>query len=314
MNLEGFHKPVLLKEVLYYLNLKQGDIIFDGTLGGAGHTVEIIKAIAPTGRVIGVDLHSQAISTAAIKLKDFSNSVTLVNDNFANIKEILNKINVKNIDGLLLDPGLSSFLIEKSGRGFSYLKNEKLDMRYGDKNKMDACYVVNNYSMEKLAEIFWKYGEERWSRFIARNIANYRSDKPIETTEELVDIIKGSIPGKFRYKRKGHPAKRVFQAIRMEVNDEIANLEKAIKDGFEVLRSGGRMAVISYHSLEDRLVKKSFLEYEGVCVCPPDFPECKCDREKKARIVSRKAIKPSDEEIKLNPRSRSARLRVMEKI
>lgn len=314
MNLEGFHKPVLLKEVLYYLNLSKGDIIFDGTLGGAGHTVEIIKAIAPTGRVIGVDLHSQAISTAAIKLKEFSDRVTLVNDNFANIKEILKRININRIDGILLDIGLSSFLIEKSKRGFSYLKDEKLDMRFGDYSKMNAFYVVNEYPEEKLREIFLRYGEERWAGIIAKNIACRRKGKNIETAQELVEIIKNSIPARYRHSRKGHPAKRVFQAIRMEVNRELENLKKVIEDGFEVLKSRARMVIISYHSLEDRMVKNKFKEYEGVCICPPDFPVCKCGRVKKAEIITRRAVKPSPEEIKLNPRSKSARLRVLEKL
>ena len=313
MSLEEFHKPVLLKEVLYYLNLKDNDIIFDGTLGGAGHTIEIIKAIAPTGKVIGVDLHSQAISTATSKLKEFSNRVILVNDNFANIKKILKKVNVKSIGGILLDLGLSSFLIERSERGFSYLKDEKLDMRFGD-NKMEAFDVVNRYSKENLEEIFLKYGEERWSNRIARGIVNYREGKDIETTAELVEIIKNAIPYKLRRKRKGHPAKRVFQAIRMEVNKELDNLETVIEDGFEVLKSGGRMAIISYHSLEDRTVKNKFLQFEGICTCPPDFPVCKCGREIRAKIITRKAVKPPLGEVRLNPRSKSARLRVLEKL
>lgn len=313
MNLEEIHVSVLLKEVLYYLNLKQGDIIFDGTLGGAGHTVEIIKAIAPTGKVIGVDLNSQTISTATSRLKDFSENVVLVNDNFANIKKILKRINIKSIDGMLLDLGLSSFLIEKSRRGFSYLKNEKLDMRFGN-GDIGAFDVVNKYSQGKLTEIFWKYGEERWSKSIAKNIVNHRKSGDIKTTGELVEIIKDSIPRKFKYQRRGHPAKRIFQAIRMEVNKELDNLKMAIEDGFKMLRSGGRMVIISYHSLEDRMVKSSFLEYEGKCTCPPDFPVCKCGRKKRAEIITKKVVRPGLEEISSNPRSKSARLRVLEKL
>ncbi len=313
MNLEEIHVPVLLKEILYYLNLKQGDIIFDGTLGGAGHTVEIIKAIAPTGKVIGVDLHGQTISTAASRLKDFSKNVVLVNDNFANIKKILKRINIKSIDGMLLDLGLSSFLIEKSKRGFSYLKNEKLDMRFGN-GDIGAFEVVNKYSQGKLIEIFQKYGEERWSKSIAKNIVNHRKSGDIKTTGELVEIIKDSIPRKLKYQRRGHPAKRIFQAIRMEVNKELDNLKMAIEDGFKMLRSGGRMVIISYHSLEDRMVKSSFLEYEGKCTCPPDFPVCKCGREKRAEIITKKVVRPGLEEISSNPRSKNARLRVLEKL
>ena len=314
MNLEEVHVPVLLKEVLYYLNLKQGDIIFDGTLGGAGHTIEIIKAIAPTGRVIGVDLHSQTISTATSKLKKFSKNVVLVNDNFANIKKILKRINIESIDGMLLDLGLSSFLIDRSKRGFSYLKDEKLDMRFGDNINLSAFDVVNEYPQGKLTEIFQRYGEERWSGLIAKNIVKYRKTGDIKTTKELVEIIKDSIPRKFKYKRKGHPAKRIFQAIRMEVNKELDNLEKAIKDGFEILKSDGRMVIISYHSLEDRMVKSKFLQYEGVCTCPPDFPVCKCGRKKRAEIITRKVVRPKLEEISQNLRSKSARLRVLEKL
>ncbi|MBA7509193.1 Ribosomal RNA small subunit methyltransferase H [subsurface metagenome] len=314
MNLEEIHVPVLLKEVLYYLNLKQGDIIFDGTLGGAGHTVEIIKAIAPTGKVIGVDLHGQTISTATSRLRDFSKNVVLVNDNFANIKKILKRINIKSIDGMLLDLGLSSFLIEKSKRGFSYLKNEKLDMRFGNGDYISAFDVVNKYSQGKLTEIFRKYGEERWSKSIAKNIVKHRKSGDIKTTGELVEIIKDSIPRKLKYQRRGHPAKRIFQAIRMEVNKELDNLKMAIEDGFKMLKSGGRMVIISYHSLEDRMVKSSFLEYEGKCTCPPDFPVCKCGREKRAEIITKKVVRPRLEEISSNPRSKNARLRVLEKL
>jgi 16S rRNA (cytosine1402-N4)-methyltransferase len=314
MNLEGIHKPVLLKEVLYYLNLNKGNVIFDGTLGGAGHTVEIIKAIAPTGRVIGVDLHSQAISTAAIKLKEFSDRVILVNDNFANVKEILKRLNIKEIDGMLLDLGLSSFLIEKSERGFSYLRNEKLDMRFGDEGKLDAYYVINKYPEARLAEIFRQYGEERWSKYIARNIVNHRISRDINTTEELVEIVRASVPYKYRYKRGGHPAKRIFQAIRIEVNKEIDNLIKAIEDGFEVLKSGGRMVIISYHSIEDRVVKRKFQEYGGVDMHTHYIPDYECVSQKKARIITKKVVKPSEEEIELNPRSSSGKLRVIEKI
>jgi 16S rRNA (cytosine1402-N4)-methyltransferase len=314
MNLEEIHVPVLLKEVLYYLNLKQGDIIFDGTLGGAGHTVEIIKAIVPTGKVIGVDLHGQTISTATSRLRDFSKNVVLVNDNFANIKKILKRINIKSIDGMLLDLGLSSFLIEKSKRGFSYLKNEKLDMRFGNGDHISAFDVVNKYSQGKLTEIFRKYGEERWSKSIAKNIVNHRKSGDIKTTGELVEIIKDSIPRKLKYQRRGHPAKRIFQAIRMEVNKELDNLKMAIEDGFKMLKSGGRMVIISYHSLEDRMVKSSFLEYEGKCTCPPDFPVCKCGREKRAEIITKKVVRPRLEEISSNPRSKNARLRVLEKL
>jgi len=313
MNFKEIHVPVLLKEVLYYLNLKKGDVVFDGTLGGAGHTVEIIKAIAPTGKVIGVDLHSQTLSTASTLLEKFSENVVLVNDNFANIIKILKGLNTKAIDGMLLDLGLSSFLIERSGRGFSYLRDEELDMRFGN-GGLRAFDVINDYTEDELTGIFKRYGEERWAKLIAGNITRSRKAGDIKTTGELAEIIKSSIPEKYRYKRKGNPAKRIFQATRIEVNKELDNLKTAIKDGFKMLKSKGRMVIISYHSLEDRLVKRSFLEFEGICTCPPELPVCTCGREKTAEIITRKAVKPCWEEIDLNPRSRSARLRALEKL
>lgn len=313
MNFKKIHVPVLLKEVLYYLNLKQGDVIFEGTLGGAGHTVEIIKAIAPTGKVIGVDLHSQTLSTASTQLEKFSENVVLVNDNFANIIKILKELDVTSIDGMLLDLGLSSFLIERSKRGFSYIRDEELDMRFGN-GSLKASDVVNGYTEDRLVEIFQEYGEERWAKSIAKSIVADRRSEGIKTTGELVDIIKGSIPEKYKYRRKGNPAKRIFQAIRMEVNREIDNLRTAIRDGFKMLKSKGRMVVISYHSLEDRLVKRSFAEFEGICTCPPELPVCVCGREIKAEIITRRAVRPSREEIDINPRSRSARLRALKKI
>lgn len=313
MDIEFIHKPVLLNEVLYFLDLKQGDVIFDGTLGGAGHTIEIIKAIAPTGKVIGVDQDSLAISTAAQRLKEYSGHVVLIKDNFANVKYILEKLQIEKIDGFFLDLGLSSIQIEKSKRGFSYIRNEKLDMRFDQDSPVSAYDVVNGYPEGKLKEIFYKYGEERWAPVVAKNIANYRKSKKIEYTGELVNIINKSIPSKYKYYRKGHPAKRIFQAIRIEVNKELENLEVALEDGFRMLRSGGRMVIISYHSGEDRMVKEKFLNFSGKCTCPPDFPVCRCGAKKEANILTKKVIRPSADEVKENPRSGSARLRALEK-
>lgn len=311
----GFtHKPVLLKEVLYFLNLKQGDIVFEGTLGGAGHTVEIIKAIAPTGKIIGVDQDSLAVSTATKKLREFSKNVVLIMDNFANVKKILQKLNIDRIDSFFLDLGLSSIQIEKSGRGFSYIRDEKLDMRYDHESSFSAYNVVNEYSKRKLEEIFFKYGEERWSSRIAEKIVSFRNYKKIESTAKLVEIIKESIPKKYKQPGKGHPAKRVFQAIRIEVNRELENLEEALDEGFKVLRSGGRMVIISYHSLEDRIVKKKFLNFSGKCKCPSNFPICRCGAKKEAKIITKKVVSPAPDEIKENPRSKSAKLRVLEKL
>jgi 16S rRNA (cytosine1402-N4)-methyltransferase len=315
MNYESIHKPVLLKEVISYLKLKKGDVIFDGTLGGAGHTIEIIKVIAPIGILIGVDLDSQAISTATriLQFRNIFNNFIFVNDNFSNVTNILKKLKINKVNGFLLDLGLSSNQIEKSGRGFSYLKNEKLDMRYGTGGTLNAYKVINEYSEDKLREIFYKYGEERWSGRIARKLLDYRKTQDIEYTGQLVDIIKSAIPVKSFSYRKGNPAKRIFQAIRIEVNEELKNLEKAIDEGIEVIESGGRMIIISYHSLEDRIVKRKFESLSGKCTCPPDFPVCRCGAVKKGSVITKKAVKPSQAEIVENPRSKSARLRVFEK-
>lgn len=314
MDLNDFHVPVLLKEVIDYLDPVKGDVVFDGTLGGAGHTVEIIKVIAPTGKVIGVDLSSQTLSTAARRLESFAGNVFLVNDNFKNIKDILLKLNIKQINKILLDLGLSSFLIDKSGRGFSYIRDERLDMRFSPDTWPDAHEVVNKYPEEKIKEIFLKYGEERFSGRIAANIINYRNNKAIETTGDLVNIIKSSVPKNYGNYRKGNPAKRIFQAIRIEVNRELESIGRAIDDGFEVLEKGGRMVIISYHSLEDKLVKTRFKDLEGICICPPGLPVCGCGVEKRAKILTKGAVLPSTAEQEKNPRSKSARLRAIEKI
>jgi 16S rRNA (cytosine1402-N4)-methyltransferase len=315
MDYENIHKPVLVKEVINYLNLKKGDVIFDGTLGGAGHTIEIIKAIAPTGKIIGVDLDSQAISTAAsiLSKKKLLNNVYLVNDNFVNITGILKKLKIKKVNGFLFDLGLSSMQIDGSGKGFSYIRDEKLDMRFGNNGEIDAYSIINKYSEERLKEIFYKFGEEKWSGRIVRSILNHRQIKNIETTGELSEIISKAIPKRLGYQRKGHPAKRIFQALRIEVNDELENISKSLDQSISFLEGKGRIAVISYHSLEDRIVKKKFENFSGKCVCPPDFPICRCDAEKRGNILTKKAVRPSVKEIEDNPRSRSAKLRVFEK-
>ncbi len=316
MEYNDIHVPVLGKEVVDYLNLKPGDIIFEGTLGGAGHTVEIIKAIAPTGKVIGVELDSQAISTATrnLKSKGLLDNVLIVNDNFSNITEILKNFSITKINGFLLDLGLSSMQIEMSERGFSYLKNETLDMRFDPAETIKASDIINEYSEEELKGIFYKFGEERWSKLIARNIVKQRAIAPIEQTGELVDIIKRSIPVKFRFSRKGDPSKRIFQALRIEINSELENLNKVLEEGMEALNSGGRMLIISYHSLEDRIVKKSFEKFSGKCTCPQGFPECRCGATSRARIITKKAVTASEAEILKNSRSKSAKMRVLEKI
>ena len=309
-----FHIPVLLDEVIRFLSPKQGDIVFDGTLGGAGHTVAIIKVIAPTGKVIGVDLHSQTLSTAARRLGSLAGNMIPVNDNFGNIRQILKRLGITGVNGILLDLGLSSFLIDGSGKGFSYIRDEVLDMRFSSGQQLTAADVVNGYSREKLEEIFRKYGEERFSGRIAGNIEKSREDKEISTTGQLVEIIRYSIPSWSYRKRKGNPAKRVFQAIRIEVNDELENLKKVIEDGFQLLETGGRMVIISYHSLEDRMVKNSFRSFEGICICPPGLPVCGCGARKEAEVMTKKAIIPTEKEKQDNPRSGSARLRALKKV
>jgi len=315
MDYENIHKPVFVKEVINYLNLKKGDVIFDGTLGGAGHTIEIIKAIAPTGKIIGVDLDSQAISTAAriLAKKKLLDNVYLINDNFVNIAGILKKLKIKKVNGFLFDLGLSSMQIDRSGKGFSYIRDEKLDMRYGNNGEVNAYSIINEYSEERLKEIFYKFGEEKWSARIVRSILKQRQIKNIETTGELSVIISKAIPGRLSYKRKGHPAKRIFQALRIEVNDELENISKSLDQSIDFLEKKGRIIVISYHSLEDRIVKKKFEKFSGKCVCPPGFPICRCGAEKRGNILTKKAVRPSVAEIEDNPRSKSAKLRVFEK-
>jgi 16S rRNA (cytosine1402-N4)-methyltransferase len=315
MLIEDIHMPVMREEVIHHLKLKEGDIIFDGTIGGAGHTIAIIKAIAPTGKIIGVDLDSQAISTATSKLKESGllDNAILVCDNYANIALILKNLKIIRINGFLLDLGLSSIQIERSQRGFSYLRNEKLDMRFSRNNRLTAAEILNTYPLESLRDIFYKYGEERWSSRIAKEIVLRRQNKEFEYTEELIEIIKRSIPVKYRHKSRGHPAKRIFQALRIEVNEELENLNKALSDSIDFLETGSRMVIISYHSLEDRIVKKNFDFLSGRCICPPDFPECRCNAKKKGILITKKPIIPSAEEIKNNKRAKNAKMRVFEK-
>lgn len=313
MKLEQIHIPVLLKESLFYLNLKPGKVVFDGTLGGAGHTVAIFKAIAPTGIIIAVDHDSQAVSTAA-KLFENKRNAYFSKGNFADVLSVIKKSGIDRIDGFLLDLGMSSMQIEKSERGFSYMRDEPLDMRMDNTDALSAFEVVNYYSEDRLRDIFYRYGEENYGAGIARNIIRFRNQSPIRTTGELNRIIEKSIPPKARYGSRGHPSKRIFQAIRIEVNRELDNLVRGIDNGFRALNKGGRMVIISYHSLEDRIVKNKFQIMQGRCSCPPGLPKCVCGAKKVANILTRKAIIPGKEEIINNPRSKSAKLRAIEKI
>lgn len=302
--MEFVHKSVLFDESVKALNLDSTKIIVDGTAGGGGHSSEIAKTAR---QLIAVDQDPDAISVLNERLGDKCN-VTIVNDNFSNIKLITEKLGVDKIDGLLLDLGVSSYQLDNGERGFSFHQDAPLDMRMS-KSGLSARDVVNNYSEQELADIIFKYGEEKFSRRIAANIVKARAEKPIETTFELVDIIKASMPQKAM--RDSHPARRTFQAIRIEVNGELDVLKKALDDAFDCLNTNGRIAVITFHSLEDRIVKEKFNEWSKGCICPKEFPVCVCGNKPKGRAL--KPVSPSEQELEINPRARSSRLRVFEK-
>lgn len=308
--MENFnHVPVLLKECIEGLAIKPDGIYVDGTLGGAGHSSQIVKQISKKGLLLGIDRDEEAICVAKERLKEFSN-VQFVHDNHDNIKQILSKLEIPAVDGILLDLGVSSYQLDEKNRGFSYMQESQLDMRMDKSATLTAKEVVNTYAEEKLANLIYEYGEEKFSRRIAKNICEYRKTKEIETTAELVKIIEKSVP---RKNGEGHPAKRTFQAIRIEVNDEIKPLYRTILDSIEMLKPQGRLCVITFHSLEDRAVKNAFLEAEGKCTCPPGLPYCMCGAKKLGKIITKKPILPSEQEMQTNSRSKSAKLRIFEK-
>ncbi len=310
--IEFNHVSVLLNECIENLNIKPDGIYVDGTMGGAGHSLEIVKKLSPKGMLIGIDRDEEALAVAKERLKDFSN-VKYVHDNHDNIDEIIKNLNLKGVDGILLDLGVSSYQIDEKTRGFTYMNDGPLDMRMDKSQELTAEYIVNNYKEQELARIIFEYGEEKFSRKIAKNICEYRSNKKIETTSELVKIIEKSIPGKFREKNS-HPAKRTFQAIRIEVNNEIEPLYNTVKNSINALNSKGRLCVITFHSLEDRMVKKAYVDAEGKCTCPKDLPYCVCGNVSLGKIINKKPILPTEKEMQENSRSRSAKLRVFEKI
>lgn len=310
--IEFNHVSVLLNECIENLNIKPDGIYVDGTMGGAGHSLEIVKKLSKKGMLIGIDRDEDALAVAKERLKDFNN-VKYVHDNHDNIDEIVRNLNIEGVDGILLDLGVSSYQIDEKTRGFTYMDDGPLDMRMDKSQELTAEYIVNNYKEQDLARIIFEYGEEKFSRKIARNICEYRKNKKIETTGELVKIIERSIPGKFREKNS-HPAKRTFQAIRIEVNNEIEPLYNTIKNSITALNSKGRLCVITFHSLEDRMVKKAYVDAEGKCTCPKDLPYCVCGNVSFGKIITKKPILPTEKEIKENSRSRSAKLRVFEKI
>ncbi len=310
--IEFNHVSVLLNECIENLNIKPDGIYVDGTIGGAGHSLEIVKKLSEKGMLIGIDRDEEALAVAKERLKEFNN-VKYVHDNHDNIDEIIKNLNIKGVDGILLDLGVSSYQIDEKTRGFTYMDDGPLDMRMDKSQKLTAEYIVNNYKEQDLARIIFEYGEEKFSRKIARNICEYRKNKKIETTGELLKIIEKSIPGKFREKNS-HPAKRTFQAIRIEVNNEIEPLYNTIKNSITALNTKGRLCVITFHSLEDRMVKKAYVDAEGKCTCPKDLPYCVCGNVSLGKIITKKPILPTEKEMQENSRSRSAKLRVFEKI
>ena len=310
MNFE--HLSIMLDECIEGLNIKSNGIYVDGTLGGGGHSIEIVKKLED-GYLVGIDQDSNAIRKAKETLKDYDDRTIIVKDNFSNIKKILFDLNIEAIDGLLLDLGVSSHQLDEGDRGFSYNKDARLDMRMDKKNPLSAWNVVNEYSERDLDEIIKKYGEERWSKRIAKFIVSERKNKNIDTTFDLVEVIKKAVPVGAR--RDGpHPARKTFQAIRIEVNNELGIIENTIKDAVSCMKKGGRICIITFHSLEDRIVKETFKELTLSCICPKEIPVCVCDKEKELKIITKKPIVPSDEEISNNPRARSAKLRIAERV
>lgn len=309
--MEFKHKSVLLDECIEGLNIKPDGIYVDGTLGGAGHSKEIVKKLSKEGLLIGIDRDEDALKAAKEKLKEFQN-VKFIKDNHDNIKQILEDIGIEKIDGILLDLGVSSYQLDERNRGFSYMGENELDMRMDKSQELTAKLIVNTYTGEELANIIYEYGEERFSKQIARNICEYRKNKEIETTKQLVEIIEKSIPKSKQ--NDGHPAKRTFQAIRIEVNDEIKPLYKTVKDCIDVLNQKGRLCIITFHSLEDRAVKNAMIDAKGKCTCPGDLPYCVCGAKSLGNIITRKPIVASKKEQEENSRSKSAKLRIFERL
>ncbi|MDU5559614.1 16S rRNA (cytosine(1402)-N(4))-methyltransferase RsmH [Anaerococcus vaginalis] len=306
--MEFSHKSVLLNETIENLNIKEDGIYADLTLGKGGHSKEILKKLSPNGLLIGLDQDKDAIKAARENLKDFSN-VLYFNENFENIENVLDEAGFNRIDGALMDIGVSSYQIDNGDRGFSYMKDGPLDMRMNKDNELTAKQIVNDYSLDELWKIFSEYGEERYSKTIAKAIVDYRKMHEINTTLQLRNIVMKSVNT-----NEAHPEKRVFQALRIEVNRELEVLENTLEKIVDRLNKNGRLCVITFHSLEDRIVKNKFKEMSKKCICPPDFPVCVCNHEKKVKLISKKPILPSKDELKNNNRSHSAKLRVCERI
>ena len=309
--MEFSHKSVLLHETVDSLQVEPDGIYVDGTLGGGGHAFEVCKKLT-TGRLIGIDQDRDAILAASKRLSVYGEKVSIVRDNYRNIASVLQQAGVEKADGIYLDLGVSSYQFDAPERGFSYREEAKLDMRMDDRNPMTAYDIVNTYSEKELFRIIRDYGEDKFAQNIAKHICLEREKKPVETTTELAEIVRQSIPMKMRL-TGGHPAKRTFQAIRIELNDELGVLKESIDTMIDLLSPGGRLSIITFHSLEDRIVKEAFRRNENPCQCPPSFPVCVCGKVSQGSVITKKPVLPSDEELEENPRSASAKLRVFEK-
>jgi len=310
--MEYTHKPVLLEECLDGLNIRPGGVYLDGTLGRAGHSLEIVKRLA-AGRLIAIDRDKAALDAAPARFGEYLDRVTLVQGSFGGLAGILASLNVGGVDGMLFDLGVSSPQLDDGSRGFSYLQDAPLDMRMDQSAPLTARDVVNGWSQEELKRVLWQYGEERYAGPIAAAIVRERGNAPIETTGQLAELIRSAMPAK-ACREKQHPAKRSFQAIRIAVNDELGELERLLECALEALNPGGRLAIISFHSLEDRLVKTAYARWARGCTCPPDFPVCVCGKTPRVKLVGRRPITAGEEELKENPRARSAKLRLAEKL
>lgn len=311
--MEFYHQPVLLNEVVEGLEIQADWDLVDGTVGGGGHSYYMLKKSSPKGRLMGIDRDREAFAAARKRLQEFGERVTYVHDNFKNIKKIFYINGWDKVHGALIDLGVSSFQIDNRLRGFSYMQDGPLDMRMNTQDAITAKDLVNNASKEELSNIIKKYGEERWAARIADFIAKYREEREIATTQQLVSIIEKAIPRKAR-EVNSHPAKRTFQALRIATNKEIEGLEYAINDFVDMLYPGGRLAIISFHSLEDRIVKNTFRDLASTCVCPPKLPVCICNKKPKVKIINKKSITASEKELRENSRAKSARLRIVEKL
>lgn len=306
------HKSVLLEETVDSLNVRPEGIYVDGTLGGGGHALEICRRLGEGGRLIGIDQDSDAVEAACARLRDYKDKVTVVKSNYEDIRSVLDGLGIQGVDGICLDLGVSSYQLDNPERGFTYREDAPLDMRMDREQELTAASVVNDYSQSELCRVIRDYGEERFAANIARHIAAARDKKRIETTGELIEIIKAAIPMKARA-AGGHPAKRTFQAVRIEVNRELEVLENTVDAMIDLLNPGGRLCIITFHSLEDRIVKNRFRNNENPCICPPDFPVCVCGKKSKGRVVTRKPVLPTQAEIQENKRSKSSKLRVFER-